>query len=335
MFKIPKGIDRQRVIIGRSRLVAAVLVIVTVMGVENFSVVVSGATARTTILKTETFGGYSIRLPSEWPDRSSAQCLVGHGISAKTLHGPAIVIGTSTSLFRYGSECVAIRPKGVVVVLGYSGPPAPPVPSFPIATRKLNGVTVQLYGARSRHDRAVYFLALLPSRSQWVLVSMPLQSALKARDEIWSLLSTLRPVTQRAKEATPPSGVFRGTWTGAPGLSLDISSEGGTMIGTLRGKTYESPTEVIEISLKRRARDELDGVVSNVRFVNAHGRTVTEPVDLDDYPVGDRFRFMFLSKNILEVILSKGRMSFGPMLDTSYFCHQTLVSPTVISNFNC
>jgi hypothetical protein len=308
------------------------MVIATGVGVVSLS---AGAAGSTTTFKTEMFGGYSIRLPSAWPDRSPSQCLVGRGNAAKTLQGPAIVVGSAPALGRYGFDCLAIHPQAPVVVLGYGGPPVNPVPSFPIATRKINGVAVHLYGARARHERAVYFLALLPSRSQWILVSMPLQRAQKARNKIWSLLSTLHAVTRRPKDASPPRGPLLGKWAGGSGVSLNIAVEGTKVIGILKGETYKDPTEVTKISLRKVADNNLEGLVLSVRFVNSHGKAIAEPLSLEDYPVGDRFLFMFLTKHILEVIQLKGRNRSDPLGNTSYYCRQALVSPSTSSDFNC
>jgi hypothetical protein len=278
------------------------------------------------------FDGYTLRLPSDWPMKKPAQCVSGRGVSFKTLKGPAIVVGTSKSLFRYGG-CGALHPKGTVIVLGYGGPPATLGASFPIAAKKVNGVSVQLFGERDRG--ADYFLALLPSRSDWIAASIPVEPAVKPRAEMWSILRTLRAVSSRAKTASAPHGVFRGEWAGSAGVRLNIDSTNDKIRGTIRMKSFENPTEVVTMSLNRGSTDNLKGVVDDVRFVDAHGKTVAEPSSADDFHRGEGLTFFFLTKNILDEIAVKGRSQDTIWSDAEHFCRQNLVSPTTASDFSC
>jgi hypothetical protein len=258
------------------------------------------------LVTTIAWAGYSVEVPRAFRQRSVTNCYNDKG--------SLVIVGSYQDL----QECMGLfGMTGTTVLLGYGGPPLPPIPTVFSGDVSYHGVEVQLLTGGEELRPGVpfstsYLLALLPGRATWLYMGSPGGVLSKALTEARRILATLRMAGPgKAPTSRPPLGSFVGTW-GVHDAQLRITSlRSGVLFA--QGDCLCEEYDTLTLSPSATGT-ELNATVGAVRAIGAGGKRVPDPHP--NYVVGQRSFFEFAEPHLMLQLVVPNEP--GDMLSSSF-----------------
>lgn len=265
------------------------------------------------VMRTVTWGGYSVVLPGDFAQHSPKNCF--------TDRGSFVIVGSYETL----GQCMSPGPlSGTTVLLGQGGPPVSPIPTVFAGNESFHGVEVQeLVGtdsfAGSTFDSS-YLLALLPDRTTWVYMGAPGAAPSKDLTVARQILATIRAT--RTSLGRPPEGSFIGAWE-VHDAELSITS---VRRGAISGRGDCVCEEIDTLSLSQAGDGTaLDATVAAVRAVGTGGKSVAEPHPNE--VVGQKSFFEFMEPHLmLQVTVPNEPGDLSQSFGNPFWCGQGLAA---------